>query len=481
MRYLVYPFTRILVYSSSRLLPLCYNQMAMPYPIQIDKGATQTAAFIPNADVMTIAETMLAFANADGGNIFIGLSADGIVHDLSGQDIDTSLTRAQSLCRPPVRTEWQRVETPSGMALCINVSRSTDLHSLADGRVLIRAGSANRPLTGGEIRQLAATKGSGDFEAELVPAAHRDDLDEAIIKEYILKREEKIRRRFNQPVEEILVEAGMLDEHGDPTVAGLLLVGKRPQAYMPQSGLVFVRFPGTQPTSNEKAGYGRREEITGPLPRLIEEAWQIIFQEMRVGAVVTGLRRQETTEYPPFAVREALINAVAHRDYRLGGRRIEVRMFDDRLEIISPGGLAGYITIDNIVEEHFSRNPRLVHGLFQWGYIEELGLGVDKMIDDMLAAGQPPPKFKPAPYSFTVTLLNQKQRAPMPTWQKNISERQKRAVQYVHENGRITNREYQNLCPDVSPETLRIDLADLVDKGLLIRIGDKKGTYYMMK
>ena len=69
----------------------------------------------------------------------------------------------------------------------------------------------------------------------------------------------------------------------------------------------------------------------------------------------------------------------------------------------------------------------------------------------------------------------------MPTWQKNISERQKRAVQYVHENSRITNREYQNLCPDVGAETLRIDLADLVDKGLLIRIGDKKGTYYMMK
>jgi len=88
-------------------------------------------------------------------------------------------------------------------------------------------------------------------------------------------------------------------------------------------------------------------------------------------------------------VREALINAVAHRDYRLSGRRIEVRMFDDRLEVYSPGGLAGYITIDNIVEEHFSRNPRLVHGLFQWGYIEELGLGVDKMIDDMLAAGHP--------------------------------------------------------------------------------------------
>ncbi|MBI1801385.1 MAG: putative DNA binding domain-containing protein [Chloroflexi bacterium] len=453
----------------------------MPLPVQIEKGPSQTQAFIPSADVMAIAETMIAFANAEGGTLFIGLSADGMIYDLSGQDVDTSLTRAQLLCRPPIRSEWQRAELPGGMAIALTVSRSPELHSLSDGRVLIRAGAENRPLSGGEIRQLVATKGSGDFEAELVPAARRADLDDGVIQEYITKREEKLRHKLTQPVEEILREAGITDEGNDPTVAGLLLVGKHPQAFLPQSGLVFVRFPGTQPTSGEKAGYGRREELTGPLPRLIEETWQIIFHEMRVGAVVTGLRRQETTEYPPFAVREALINAVAHRDYRLGGRRIELRMFDDRLEIISPGGLAGYITVDNIVEEHFSRNPRLVHGLYQWGYIEELGLGVDKMIDDMLAAGHPPPKFKAAPYSFTVTLSNVKSRAPMPPWLKNVSERQKRAVQYLHEHGRITNREYQSLCPDVSAETLRIDLADLVDKGLLIRIGDKKGTYYMLK
>jgi ATP-dependent DNA helicase RecG len=134
-----------------------------------------------------------------------------------------------------------------------------------------------------------------------------------------------------------------------------------------------------------------------------------------------------------------------------------------------------------MLTEHYSRNPRLVHGLFQWGYIEELGLGVDKMIEDMVSAGHAPPKFRDAPYSFTVILSNLKQRSPMPTWQKNMNERQKRAIAYVYENGRITNREYQNLCPDVSAETLRIDLADMVDKGLLIRIGDKKGTYYILR
>jgi ATP-dependent DNA helicase RecG len=214
---------------------------------------------------------------------------------------------------------------------------------------------------------------------------------------------------------------------------------------------------------------------------LIESAWQVVWEEMRVAAVVKGLVREEKGEYPSFAVREALVNAVCHRDYRLTGRRIEIRMFDDRMEVISPGGLPGYITIDNIVEEHFSRNPRLVNGLFQWGFIEELGLGVDRMIEDMVNAGHPAPEFKDALYSFTVTLKNIRVRRAVPSWESSMNERQIRALAYIQENGRITNREYRGVCPDVSAETLRLDLVDLVERGLLLKIGAKKGTYYILK
>jgi ATP-dependent DNA helicase RecG len=200
-----------------------------------------------------------------------------------------------------------------------------------------------------------------------------------------------------------------------------------------------------------------------------------------VGAVVNGLQREELTEYPPFAVREALVNAVAHRDYRVRGRRIEVRMYSNRMEVISPGGLPGYITVDNIVEEHFSRNPRLVNGLFQWGYIEELGLGIDRMIEEMVQAGHAPPDFKDTPHSFSVILSNQRKRKAVPKWTRNMNERQTRALSYVQDNGSITNREYQLLCPDVSSETLRLDLVDLVERGSLLKIGSKKGTYYILK
>ena len=147
-------------------------------------------------------------------------------------------------------------------------------------------------------------------------------------------------------------------------------------------------------------------------------------------------------------MREALVNAVAHRDYRMTGGSIEIRMYSDRMEIMSPGGLPAHITLDNIVEEHYSRNPRLVNGLYQWGYIEELGLGVDRMIEDMLAAGHQPPKFEAKSHRFTVVLHNVKNVVQATTeWEGNMNERQMKALQYVQEKQAITNRESRTLFP----------------------------------
>ena len=202
---------------------------------------------------------------------------------------------------------------------------------------------------------------------------------------------------------------------------------------------------------------------------------------MAVSAVVKGLEREETFEYPQFAVREAIVNAICHRDYRIKGRRIEVRMYSDRLEVISPGGLPGFITVENIVDEHFSRNPRIVNGLFQWGYIEELGLGIDRMMEVMEQAGHLPPSFDARPYSFAVTLHNSREKQVVPDWVRNTNHRQARALQYIRDHGSITNREYRSLCQGVSAETLRLDLADMVERGILLKVGSKKGTYYILK
>lgn len=450
----------------------------------LKRGPGQTVAFIPKPEANLLAETMVAFANADGGTILLGVNEHGRVIDyMLDEDVEGHLVRALVMCRPPVVTDWEQCELPDGVVVALKIARSPELHALSDGRVLIRSGTENKPPSGEVIRHLAATKSSGDFESEPVAGTTLVDLDKNVLDEYMRLRGERGGRPIQGTLQDHLIEIGAMAEDGTPTVSGILLFGKHPQTFLPQSGIIFVKFLGKEARGRDGlAGYGRRVEIEGPLAPMIERAWSVVMEEMQVEAVVTGLRRKEMAEYPRFAVREALVNAVCHRDYRLSGRRVEIRMYDDRLEVISPGGLPGYITLDNIVEEHFSRNPRVVAGLFQWGYIEELGLGIDRMIEEMLEYGHAAPDFEAKPYSFTVRLHNTRERTPVTRrWPTNMNERQMRAMSFIEEHGRITNRDYRQLCPNVNPETIRLDLVDLVDKGLLLKIGDKKGTYYILK
>jgi len=385
---------------------------------QPPRASSHLLAFLPAPDPQALAETLVAFANSDGGTIVLGYDERGrLTTNVMPEDIEAMLREAAGRTSPPVRATLESAGNADNPQLVVRVPRSPDLHSLSDGRVFVRAAGENRALTGEEIRHLTQSKSIGDYEAESVAGATLADLDDQMVAEYIAKREWRTRRKIElaernaQGAAPLLKEIGALDGRGQPTVAGLLLFGRNPQAFLPQSGVVFVKFPGVEPRGEGgRAGYGRREEINGPLARVIERTWQVILEEMRVGAIVKGLEREEVLEYPEFAVREALVNAVCHRDYRLRGRRIEVRKYADRMEVISPGGLAGFITLDNIIEEHFSRNPRLVQGLFQWGYIEELGLGIDRMIEEMVAAGHPAPRFNATAYGFTVTLSNVRER-----------------------------------------------------------------------
>ena len=473
-------------------------------------GEGPRLAFVDSANTVQIAENMVAFANTEGGVIVVGLQSDGDPGGAAPEvsEIDRALKLADELYNPPVVTEnleqvqfqtidngldppsnpeaSERIQPSKAVrklpAYAIRVPRSTELHALSDGRVLIRSGKVNRPLGGQEILRLASAKNTGDFEGEAVPGATVDDFSREMIDEYLEKRAERSKRPYDGEINNLLAEVGAITADGQPTVCGLLLFSEYPQKWLPQSGVVFAKFVGTTPRGDSGlAGYTRREELTGPVPRLIEATWNLVWSEMAVSAVVKGLEREETFEYPQFAVREALVNAMCHRDYRLRGRRIEVRMFSDRLEVISPGGLPGFITVENIKDEHFSRNPRLVGGLFQWGYIEELGLGIDRMIEVMEQAGHSPPKFDARPYSFALALHNERKKPKPPEWSRDTNHRQARALQYIRENGSITNREFRGLINAVSAETLRLDLVDMVDKGILSKIGAKKGTYYVLR
>ena len=447
----------------------------------LKKSPDQTLAYLPTTDADYLAENLVALANAEGGLIVLGVKPDGSLADeIWAEDATDALQLALERCRPPIPTQMELLETRNGNLISLRVPRSPDLHALADGRVLERHGIENREIVGLDLIQLANKRTVGDFESDDVAGATLDDFDDGIIEDYRKKRR-ALGTAFVGATERLLFEIGATTADGTPTVMGILLFGKNPQAFLPQSGVVFVKFASDEPRGDDgHAGYSRRVEISGPLAQVVERTWQVVRDEMSSGARINGLEREELLEYPLVAVREAIVNAICHRDYRIKGRKVEIRMYSDRLEIISPGGLAGHMTLDNLVEEHYSRNPRLVNGLYQWRYIEELGLGIDQIIEEMAEAGHPPPEFSTGDV-FTVKLLNKHAAKPGGVAGPGMNERQLSALQFVRERGSITNREYQKLCDGISAETLRRDLADLVKRSQLLKIGSKKGTYYILK
>ena len=269
-----------------------------------------------------------------------------------------------------------------------------------------------------------------------------------------------------------------------PTNAGILLFGIQPERFVKSSEVIVARYPG-----REMSDAFVREDIRGTLPDQIRRAEAFLVSNMKRGVRLVSLEREEQVEYPTKAVREAIVNAVAHRDYSIRGDEIRIFMFSDRIEFYSPGRLQGHVTVNNIVEERFSRNEVIVQVLADMGFIEHLGYGIDRMIKLMRDYGLPAPRFQETAGGFRVTLyghgeglVSEEEEIDLSRWSHlDLNERQEKALAYLLEKERITNREYQELCPDVSSETIRRDLADLVNKNVLLKIGRKRATYYIFK
>jgi ATP-dependent DNA helicase RecG len=231
-----------------------------------------------------------------------------------------------------------------------------------------------------------------------------------------------------------------------------------------------------------------RQTIGGTLPDQIRRAELFISENLSRRARVGNWRRSDDPPYPPGVLREAVVNAIAHRDYRLIGNQIHLLIFSDRVEVRSPGKLPGHVTLKNLLHERYSRNEAIVQVLADMGFIERLGYGIDRMVRAMKEAGHAPPQFEETDGGFSVTLLaktSPRQSAGgeaagvLP--QTAQQQRAEKMLDYLRAHGRITNREYQELCPDISAESLRRDFVELVEAGVILRVGDKKGTYYILK
>lgn len=455
----------------------------------LEEGQGPALAFLPEStSPRRLGETLVALANARGGALLLGVSAAGQAAGLAApQETQDRAVAAALMADPPLVLPLPEViAIPGGhrdQVVCVvHVPPGLSHVYSMKGQYLTRAGKQNRALTTTELRRLLTERGEASFESLPVPNARRSDIDDGLAAEYL----ERLAGLTATSMSAALLTRGCLKatSGGDfvPTYAGILLFGRYPQQFLPSSEVIAVRYAG-HAMSDEFV----REDIRGTLPAQIRRAEAFIAANIRRGMRIRGFTREEEAEYPLAVAREAVVNAVAHRDYAVRGDSVRLLMFSDRLEVYSPGRLPGHVTLDNLVEERFSRNEVIVQVLSDLGFIERLGYGIDRMIVAMQEADLPAPIFEETTAGFRVTIFGRGQDlvSSQPQAQRwgnlMLNPRQEQALAYLAEAGRITNREYQQLCPDVSPETIRRDLADLVDKDLLIKIGEKRATYYILK
>ncbi|MEK7728672.1 MAG: ATP-binding protein [candidate division KSB1 bacterium] len=326
------------------------------------------------------------------------------------------------------------------------------------------------------------------FDQQLLASAALTDLSEARVQWFLQQREAK--RGVRMPAlnfPEVLATLGAAREHEGqllPTCGGMLFFGRDPQAWLPHSQIRVARFQGTTTTH-----FVDRADLNGTLPEMIEAAEQFVRRNTRTAAKVVGFRRREVAEYPFEAIREAICNAVCHRDYQLAGAEIRIMIFSDRLEINSPGGLPLGVNLANLARTHVLRNPVLANFLYASFYIEKWGTGIARMKSLMSEHGLAEPKFEDLGDFFAVTFYGPGDRilelvpeAGVTDLQAmGLNERQAAALSKMINHGEaFTNMSYRELF-HVSKNTATRDLQALLATDWVKTTGVGKGTSYGAK
>lgn len=242
-----------------------------------------------------------------------------------------------------------------------------------------------------------------------------------------------------------------------------------------------MRFDGS---IDNRGSLRDRRQIIGTLPELADESYRLIYEEMRRDAVVRGLVREEVPEYPTIAIREALLNALGHRDYALSGSSVHVRLFADGIEIESPGTLPAWVTVENLVNAQYSRNPRIMDAFHVLHLVEEAGTGIDKILAAMEDALLEPPEFDEKEQSFVVRFRGRSVFAAEDRlWVAGfaglgLSGHEKVALVFAHRHGLIRNSDLREL-RHLDAQASRGVLHDLVNRGLLEVVGERRGTRYV--
>jgi len=412
------------------------------------------------------------FANAYGGTIFIGKNDTGNVDDLKN---------AKKLME----------EIPNKVRDTLGILVDVNLHQTDQGKFIeilveqypypvnykgqyhYRSGSTKQELKGVALDKFLLQKKGKRWDGVPVPNVSTNDLKQETF-DFFRKRafrSQRINEESLADSNEHLIENLRLKEGKFLKRASILLFHPNPEKYITGA---YIKIGFFESDSDLRF----QDEIHGNLFEQIEKTTELLFTKY-IKALISyeELNRVETYEYPKEAIREALLNSVAHKDYS-GGVPIQISVYKDKLMIWNEGQLPENWTVKNLLEKHASRpyNPDIANALFRSGYIESWGRGTIKIVNECKKAGIPEPIFtynsSDISVEFRKDIYNEKHLQSL-----NLNDRQVKAVLYVKKKGRITNKEYQEINNTTDRTALR-DLETLIELNIIKRIGEKKGAYY---
>jgi ATP-dependent DNA helicase RecG len=444
------------------------------------RGESQSLEFKESLKLKDeIGETVSAFSNSDGGIVVVGVSDSGGIPgvDIGKNTLEELANYIKRNTDPQIFPCIEVVEAGDKKVVLIDVAGSQEKPVFFKDKAYKRVGRTNQRVSASEIRKLAREeKRRLSWDEQICEDAGLEDVDEERVRLFL--RRAKYERRLEldpeTPVRESLEKLELLRE-GKPTNAAILLFGKNPQRFFIQSETRCARFKGLKPLE-----FIDMKVFGGNIIDQREDAVEFVKEHIKLHAKIVGLDRIETWEYPIDAIREAITNAICHGDYEISAN-VQVRIFDDRIEIWGCGHLPEPLTVEDLKQRHRSilRNP-LVGKCFFWiKFIEQWGTGTNRIIDACRDHGLPEPVFEELSGSLVVTLRQRITEELLR--EKGLNERQIKAVSYIREKGSITNKEYQVLF-DVSRITATRDLKLLEGEGVLKRTGKgKRNLKYVLK
>ena len=383
------------------------------------------------------------------------------------------------------------VKGENDLILVLDVSASTD-HVIArkkDNEVFLRQKDRSVKLDREQVRALEYDKNQRNFEEEVCVRSSLNDVDREVLARY------KASLGTDITDEKLLRSRGFLVD-GHLTNAGVLLFSENPTRFLPCARVRVLKYEGNARATGSRMNLVKERTFDGPIPRVIEEAKAMISSQLREFQFLgdDGVFKV-IPEYPEFAWFEGLVNAVTHRNYAISGDHIRVSIFDDRMEIQSPGKLPNIVTLDNMRNTRYSRNPGIARVLAEMGWVRELNEGVQRIYDEMQSFFLHDPIFtEPNDASVMLTLENSITSRVMRRDDalvgdvgqdviNKLSEYELAALRYVYATGSITVRE---LCAqlDRSVKVARPVLRSLAEKGVIVWHGSGStdpSQYYTLK